>query len=69
MSDNRAWGSLKRAFSKVGQDEVIVLSAAMAFFAMLSLAPLLVLLLTVAGWLGEGTQQQIVDRTQSVIGP
>jgi len=35
----------------------------------LSLAPLLVLLLTITGWLGQDTQQQIIQRTQSLVSP
>lgn len=69
MSGRVAWVTVKTAFRNFARDNVVVLSAALAFFAMLSLAPLLVLLLTITGWLGQDTQQQIIERTQSLIGP
>lgn len=69
MSGRVAWVTVKTAFRNFGRDNVVILSAALAFFAMLSLAPLLVLLLTVTGWLGADTQQRIVERAQSTVGP
>lgn len=69
MSVRVAWITVKTAFKDFGRDNVIILSAALAFFSMLSLAPLLVLLLTVAGWLGPDTQQRIIQRAQSMVGP
>jgi membrane protein len=69
MSGRVAWVTVKTAFTNFGRDNIIILSAALAFFAMLSLAPLLVLLLTITGWLGEDTQQQIIQRTEEMVGP
>jgi membrane protein len=69
MSGKVAWVTVKTAFRNFGRDNVVILSAALAFFAMLSLAPLLVLLLTVTGWLGQDTQQRIIQRAESMVGP
>lgn len=69
MSGKVAWVTVKTAFRNFGRDNVVILSAALAFFAMLSLAPLLVLLLTVTGWLGQDTQQRIIQRAESAVGP
>lgn len=69
MSGKVAWATVKTAFTNFGRDNVIILAAALAFFAMLSLAPLLVVLLTVTGWLGEDTQQQIIAQTEEMVGP
>jgi len=56
-----AWGFLS--------DNVFTLAAALAFYAMLSAAPLLVLLTTTLGFLSEPMQQRIMDQTTSLIGP
>ena len=69
MSGRVAWITIKTALRNFGRDNVMILSAALAFFAMLSLAPLLVLLLTVTGWLGQDTQQRIIERVESGVGP
>lgn len=44
-------------------------AASLAFYAMLSLAPILILLVTIGGLVGEDTQQKIVERMQSAMGP
>jgi membrane protein len=69
MSGTIAWVTIKTAARNFGRDNVMILSAALAFFSMLSLAPLLVLLLTVTGWLGPDTQQRVVERAESLVGP
>ena len=69
MSGRVAWITMKTALRNFGRHNVMILSAALAFFAMLSLAPLLVLLLTITGWLGQDTQQQIIERAESMVGP
>jgi len=56
-----AWGFLS--------DNVFTLAAALAFYAMLSAAPLLVLLTTTLGFLSEPMQQRIMDQTNSLLGP
>lgn len=65
----KVWCSLKDSVKGFAKDEVFIMAAAMAFFAMLSLAPILILLVTVGGMLGPEMQQQIVDRIQTAMGP
>ena len=69
MSVRVAWITLKTALRNFGRDNVMILSAALAFFATLSLAPMLVLLLTITGWLGQDTQQRIIERVEAGVGP
>ncbi len=69
MAARTPWNMIKTAFKNFGKDNVIILSAALAFYTMLSLAPLLVLLVTATSWLGEGTQQKVVQRIESTVGP
>ncbi len=65
----RAWNMVKTAVKGFGRDDVIILSAAMAFYAMLSLAPLLILLVTGTSLLGEDTQGRVIDRIETVVSP
>jgi membrane protein len=69
MAVRKAWDTLKMAATGIGRDDVMILSAAVAFYAILSLAPLLILLVTATSWLGEGTQQRIVQQVSDVVGP
>jgi len=69
MAVRKAWNMLKTAIAGVGRDDVVILSAALAFYAMLSLAPLLILLVTGTSLLGEDTQQQVVQRIEKTVGP
>lgn len=50
-------------------DNVMMLAAATAFYAILSLAPMIVLLLWIGGLLGDRTQQQLVEWVTHSIGP
>jgi membrane protein len=50
-------------------DNGFTLAAALAFYGMLSVAPLLVLTVTIFGLVGESTQQQIIQQTEQLIGP
>ena len=50
-------------------DNGLTLAAALAFYAVLSVAPLLVLTVTVFGLVGESTQEQIIQQTEQLIGP
>jgi membrane protein len=69
MAARNAWSMVKTAFKNFGRDNVMILSAALAFYAMLSLAPLLILLVTLTSRLGEDTQQRVVERVESTVGP
>lgn len=63
------WQTPKKGIRDFFIDDSFTLAAALAFYAMLSLAPLLVLLLTILGFLDSDIQQQIIDRTKYLIGP
>jgi membrane protein len=69
MAARTAWNILKTAVVNFGRDEIIVRSAALAFYTILSFAPLLILLVTATSWLGEARRQQIVGRVESLVGP
>jgi membrane protein len=69
MAERRAWNMVKTAVKGFGRDDVVILSAALAFYAMLSLAPLLILLVTGTSLLGEDTQQRVVQRIEEVVSP
>jgi membrane protein len=69
MAERRAWNMVKTAVKGFGRDDVVILSAALAFYAMLSLAPLLILLVTGTSLLGEDTQQRVVQQVDKVVGP
>jgi membrane protein len=63
------WQTPKNAVYGLFMDDGFTLAAALAFYAILSVAPLLILLITVFGFVGETTQQQIVQQTEKLIGP
>lgn len=61
--------ALKQAAWAFLAGNAFTLAAALAFYAMLSAAPLLVLLTTVLGFLNASTRQRILDQANSLIGP
>jgi membrane protein len=61
--------ALKQAALGFLSDNVFTLAAALAFYAMLSAAPLLVLLTTVLGFLSEPMRQRILEQANSLVGP
>ncbi len=63
------WQVPKKAVLDFIADDAITLAAALAFYAMLSLAPLLILTLTILGFLGDTAQQRIIQQTANLIGP
>lgn len=69
MNWRAIWRTPKKAILDFIQDDAVTLAAALAFYAMLSLAPLLVLTLTILGFLGESTQQRVIQQTETLIGP
>lgn len=67
----RVWKILKRAIQEFIDDEAMTLGGALAFFTALSLAPLLIIVLAVAGFLwqeGE-VRAEIVKQANNLIGP
>jgi membrane protein len=69
MKAKDGWRALVRAVKDFFRDDAMTLAAALAFYAGLSLAPLLVLLLWVSSFLGEGTKDKVVDQLVSMVGP
>jgi membrane protein len=59
----------KNAFWSFLEDGGFTLAGALAFYAMLSITPLLVLLVTLLGYVGESTRQRVVQQTENLIGP
>jgi membrane protein len=51
------------------EDDMLTMAASLAFYAMLSLAPMLILLVTIGGLLGPETQERLVNRIQTAMGP
>jgi len=60
---------LKRAVWNIFEDDIFTLAGAVAFFATLSLAPLLVLLLSVTGQFSGSFHQEIVAELKMLLGP
>lgn len=62
---------LKAIITKWGKDNATRLAASLAFFAVLSLAPLVIVLMAVIGlFYGEGTAQaQLVSQAREILGP
>lgn len=70
MNFRNLWALLKRTFSAWNEHDAFTLSAAVAFYTILSLAPLVILLTSlVAIVFGHSSAiNQIIDRLQSLIG-
>lgn len=66
---NKVFCSVKDAVKCSLRDEIIWKAATIAFFSVLSLAPLLILLVTVGGLLGPDLQQKIVEKVKEAMGP
>jgi len=62
---------LKETFKEFQSDKATRLAAALSFYTALSIAPLLVLLVTVIGWFfGDGTaQDELMGRISEMVGP
>lgn len=62
------WSITKRAVDLFVDSQALTHSAAVAFYTVLSLAPILVLLLWASSALGADTQQRLIDQLSSMIG-
>lgn len=71
MNVKKTWSIVKQTFSEFGEDNVTRLSAAMAYYAIFSIGPLLVIAVGVAGLVfGRSTvQHQMQQQLQSMLGP
>jgi membrane protein len=63
------WQTPKDAIYNFFMDNGFTLAAALAFYAILSIAPLLILLITIFGMVGDSTEQRIIAQTEKLIGP
>jgi membrane protein len=64
------WSLLKATFQEFRDDKASRLAAALSFYTALSIAPLLVLLVTLMGWFlgGSDAQTQVVSQIQGLAG-
>lgn len=60
---------IKTSISDFLRDDAMTRGAALAFYTALSLSPLLIILLSIASFLGEDTQQQLVQQISGLVGP
>ena len=67
----KAWAIGKQAVSHFISDDAMSLGGALAFYTALSLAPLLVIVVAVAGflWQAGDVRQEILRQVQNLIGP
>ena len=66
----KIWSILKGTFNEFGEDNVLRLSAALAYYAMFSIGPLLVIAVGLAGLAfgHESVRRQIEGQLQSMVG-
>lgn len=65
------WNILRRTFKEWSTDKASRLAAALSYYTAVSIAPLLVLLVTAVGWFygREAAQVQLVGQLYSMVGP
>jgi membrane protein len=68
MSIKRGYRMLKASLADFSRDDAMSLAAALAFYAALSMAPLLLIFLAVSSLLGPDIQKQMIQQMQSVVG-
>src|SRR5436190_7736273 len=71
MNTKRAWSIIKNTFTDFGRHNVLRLSAALAYYAMFSIGPLLVIAVGVAGLVfgHSSVREQIDQELRSSVGP
>lgn len=64
------WELLKRAFSRWNEDHAPQQGAALAYYAVFSLAPLLMIVITIAGFVfgQEAAQGQLIEQIKGLVG-
>lgn len=60
--------SHKNFTDKLGEDKLLDMAAALAFYTALSLAPLIVLLITFATFLGEDFRAELINQVKNLVG-
>src|SRR4051794_13455986 len=70
MKSKSSWRILKQTFAEFSEDNVLRLSAALAYYAMFSLGPLLVIAVGVAGLAfgHEAVRKQVEQQLQGMVG-
>lgn len=70
MSPKQIWRMLKTAFQEWNEDKASRLAAALAYFTLFSLAPLLILVIAIAGLFFDSAavRQQIMGQVESLVG-
>src|SRR5690348_5036210 len=70
MNIKSGWRILKKTMTAFGEDKVLRLSAAMAYYAIFSIGPLLVLMVGLAGLVfgGESVRHEVHQQLQGVLG-
>ncbi len=68
MKAKEGWRILVRSVKDFFRDDAMTLAAALAFYAGLSLAPLIVLLLWASSFLGPETREKVIDQAVSMVG-
>ncbi|GEM_PF-1556680 len=58
----------KNFTDKIGEDKLLDMAAALAFYTALSLAPLIVLLITFATFLGEDFRIELISQVKNLVG-
>jgi membrane protein len=69
MAAKGAWDMVKTAFKDFFDDRGITFAASLAYYTLLSLAPLVVLMLSVTSWLGVERREALIERVQEAAGP
>ncbi len=69
MAKKQRFGLLKETFSEFSKDNALVFASSLAFYTALSLAPLLVILISLTGFMGDGARQNLIQQIQSTVGP
>ncbi len=71
MNINTIWSLFKETFDQWQQDKVPILAAALSFYMIFSLAPILILVIAVAGFVvGEQlAQAEVFNQLESWVGP
>ncbi|WP_346290063.1 YihY/virulence factor BrkB family protein [Sphaerothrix gracilis] len=70
MSFKRLWRLLKETFKEWQEDDASRLAAALAYYTVFSLAPLLILVIAIAGMVFDASaaREQIVNQIQGLVG-
>ena len=69
MAVRNAWDVAKATVNEFVEDDAATLAAALSYYTALGLSPMLILLIWLATFAGEDTQQRLVGDIQALVGP